>query len=68
MNDHITKFIEMFDSSGILKPVFLTAFFNEVIFKKPEHFAAVMKCAERAYAYTEMPLAKDVKRLELVKG
>lgn len=67
MNDHVTKFIEMFDKSGILKPVFLTAFFNEVIYKKPEHFAAVMRCAETANAATETPLAKEVKRLELVK-
>lgn len=67
MNDHVTKFIELFDKSGILKPVFLTAFFNEVIFKKPENFAAVIKCAEKANEYTETPLARDVRRLELVK-
>ena len=68
MNDHITRFIEMFDKSGILKPVFLTAFFNEVIFSKPNNFAAVLSIAEKSFREVEEnETGKAIRRLEIVK-
>lgn len=53
MNEHVLRFIEIFDASGILRPVFLTTFFNLITFEKPEHFAGVMRCAERAFREVE---------------
>ena len=64
MNEHVTRFMDLFERAGIYRPIFLTAFFNEVIFRKPEHFAGVMKCAETSYDECCKPIETQLDELE----
>lgn len=68
MNEQVSRFIDLYEKSGILRPVFLCAFFNWITFEKPQSFSAVLACAEKAFRETDdNETGKAIRKLELVK-
>lgn len=64
MMQQVTRFMDLFEKSGMNRPLFLMAFFHRINLDKPQSFSGILSCAEKAFEETEKPISEQILELE----